>query len=252
MYLWADGVNVKIRLGDDKKLCLLVIIGVTTAGHKEVLAIESGYRESAESWKLVFQDLISRGLTTPWLIIGDGALGLWKAIDETPQFGHTRTQRCWVHKIANVLDKLPKRLQPQAKRLLHDMMNASTEQDAFSVRQKFEEAFSEKYPKALTCLTKDWEDMMTFFDFPAAHWQHIRTTNPIESSFATVKQRTRSTKGAGNSQMAEIMAFKLLTSAQKRWKRIRGREQIQVLIEGGVYKDGVLVDNPKAREVANS
>ena len=117
VYLWADGVNVKIRLGEDKKLCLLVIIGVTTTGHKEVLAIEAGYRESAESWKLVFQNLIARGLTPPWLVIGDGALGLWQAIDETPEFEHTRTQRCWVHKIANVLDKLPKRLQPQAKRL---------------------------------------------------------------------------------------------------------------------------------------
>lgn len=252
VYLWADGVNVKIRLGEDKKLCLLVIIGVTTTGHKEVLAIEAGYRESAESWKLVFQNLIARGLTPPWLVIGDGALGLWKAIDETPQFEHTRIQRCWVHKIANVLDKLPKRLQPQAKRLLHDMMKADSQHDAMATRKQFEEAFAEKYPKATACLAKDWADMLTFFDFPAAHWQHIRTTNPIESSFATVKQRTRSTKGAGNAQMAEIMAFKLLTDAQKRWHRIRGHEKIQTLIEGGVYKDGVLVDNPSAREVVNS
>jgi len=252
VYLWADGVNVKIRLGEDKKLCLLVLIGVTATGDKEVLAIEAGYRESAESWKLVFTDLIARGLTPPWLIIGDGALGLWKAVDELSQFKHTRSQRCWVHKIANVLDKLPKRLQPQAKRLLHDMMKADNRQSAEETRKQFVESFADKYPKATTCLTTGWENLVSFFDFPAAHWQHIRTTNPIESSFATVKQRTRSTKGAGNATMAEAMAFKLLIEAQKRWHRIRGYEQIQTLIQGGVYKDGILVDKTPSREAANS
>ena len=252
VYLWADGVNVKIRLGEDKRLCLLVMIGVTTEGHKEVLAIEAGYRESAESWKLAFNNLISRGFTPPWLIVGDGALGLWKAVDELPELKHTRTQRCWVHKIANVLDKLPKRLQPQAKRLLHDMMNAESRQHAEGTRVQFEKSFADKHHKAVACLSTGWDNLLTFFDFPAAHWRHIRTTNPIESSFATVKQRTRNTKGAGSAQMAEVMAFKLLTDAQKRWHRIRGFEQIQTLIQGGVYKDGVLVDNSLPREVVNS
>ena len=252
VYLWADGVNVKIRLGEDKKLCLLVIIGVTAQGRKRVLAIESGYRESAESWSVVFKDLVQRGLTAPWLIIGDGALGLWKAVDDIPSFQHTRTQRCWVHKIANVLDKLPKRIQPQAKRMLHDMMNAETKHDAEFEQRRFIDTFSSKHPKATSCLQSGWDELVTFFDFPAKHWLHIRTTNPIESSFATIKLRTRSTKGAGSPQMAEVMAFKLMLEAQRRWHRLRGHEEISTVLEGGLYKDGVLVDNSAQREAVGS
>ena len=251
VYLWADGVNIKIRLGEDKKLCLLVVIGVTSDGHKRVVGVESGYRESAESWKLLFRNLITRGLQPPMLVIGDGALGLWKAVDQIPEFDYTKTQRCWVHKIANVLDKLPKRLQPQAKKMLHDIMNAEKKEDAVAVKREFEMAFEDKYPKAAQCLSSGFVELLTFFDFPAKHWQHIRTTNPIESAFATVKLRTRSTKGSGSAQMAETMALKLLLEAQKKWRTISGADQLPILLEGGVYKDGILVESPRTRLAAN-
>ena len=228
-----------------------MIIGVTETGHKKVLAVEGGYRESAESWKIVFNSLINRGMTPPMLIIGDGALGLWKAVDQLPDMQHTKTQRCWVHKISNILDKLPKRLQPQAKKLLHDMMQAESEAQAEAVKEEFIEDFQDKYPKVTNCLTKDWQDLVTFFSFPAKHWLHIRTTNPIESTFATVKQRTRATKGAGSVEMAETMALKLILEAQKRWHRLRGFEELRYLVQGGLYKDGILVDNLNEGKAVN-
>lgn len=252
VYLWADGVNIKLRIGEDKKLCLLVIVGVTAEGKKQVVAVESGYRESAQAWTTVFKDLFSRGLKPPLLIIGDGALGLWNAVDELPELATSRSQRCWVHKIANVLDKLPKRLQPKAKQLLHDMMNAETRSDAEQTRQSFSDVFDDKYPKALKSLNEGWEELVTFFDFPAQHWLHIRTTNPIESAFATVKLRTKATKGSGSPQMAEAMALKLLLEAQKRWNKIRGLEHLRIMLEGGIYRDGELVEAPKTRLAAQA
>jgi len=252
VYLWADGVNIKIRIGEDKKLCLLVIVGVTAEGKKQVVAVESGYRESAQAWSMMFKDLFARGLKPPLLIVGDGALGLWKAVDEIPELTTTRSQRCWVHKIANVLDKLPKRLQPKAKQLLHDMMNAETRDDAERSRQSFTGAFHAKYPKAVKSLNEGWGELVTFFDFPAQHWMHIRTTNPIESAFATVKLRTKTTKGSGSPQMAEAMALKLLLEAQKRWNKIRGREQLPIILQGGIYTDGVLVEAPPTRLAAQA
>lgn len=250
VYLWADGVNIKIRIGEDKKLCLLVIVGVTTDGVKKVVAVESGYRESEQAWTAVFKDLFARGLKPPLLIIGDGALGLWNAVDKFPELATTRSQRCWVHKIANVLDKLPKRLQPKAKQLLHDIMNAETRDDAEQTKQNFNDCFDDKYPKAVKSLNEGWDELVTFFDFPAQHWMHIRTSNPIESAFATVKLRTKATKGSGSPQMAEAMALKLLLEAQKRWNKIRGREQIPIMLSGGIYTDGVLVEAPPTRLAA--
>ena len=241
VYIWADGVNVSVRLGEDKKLCLLVIIGVSSQGDKHLLAVSAGYRESKDSWKAVLDDLRERGLKTPLLAIGDGTLGFWAAIREADGFKKTLEQRCWVHKIANVLDKLPKRIQPRAKGLLHEMMRSQTKADAEKVRDKFVHEFHAKQPKAVECLTKDWQELTAFFCFPAMHWQHIRSTNAIESSFATVRLRTNVTKGAGSAKAAETMAFKLLEDAQNTWRKVRGYEEIKNLLMGVEYKNGVML-----------
>ncbi len=251
-YIWADGVNVQVRLGEDKKVCLLVIIGVTESGDKELLAVHPGYRESKDSWLAVLRSLIDRGMTAPMLAIGDGALGFWSAIRTCEGFEKTEEQRCWVHKIANVLDKLPKRLQSDAKGLLHDMMKADTEADAVKSRENFEKLFSEKYPKAVECLVKSWSELTTFFHYPAQHWQHIRTTNPIESSFATVKLRTKVTKGAGSKETAAVMAFKLLSECQKKWRKLRGHQEFENLLKGLEYKDGVMITRDQHQEAAAS
>jgi len=248
VYMWADGVNVEIRLGEDHKLCLLVIIGVTEDGEKELLAVEGGYRESKDSWTAVLRSLVDRGLTAPLLAIGDGALGFWAALRTCEGFEKTREQRCWLHKIANVLDKMPKRLQPKAKELLHEIMRAETRSAAEKDRDRFHKLYSEKYPKAVECLVKNWPVLTTYFDFPAAHWLHLRTTNPIESSFATVKLRTKVTKGAGSKAMAEVMTFKLLKECEKRWRKINVPGEIQNLLRGLAYKDGVVVPDPPHHE----
>ena len=244
VYIWADGVYVNVRLGEDKRACLLTLIGVTEQGDKKLLGIEAGYRESKESWKDLFIDLEKRGLSSPLCIIGDGALGLWGAVNELELFKGTKEQRCWFHKMGNVLNKLPKRVQSKAKELLNEMMNASSKEDCEESKKDFERWFGAKYPKAVECLDREWDSLTTFFDFPAEHWQHIRTTNPIESTFATVKLRTKVSKGAGSVKMAEIMAFKLMIEAQKRWRKIRGHEEMTTLLNGGVYKDGELVQGP--------
>ena len=219
VYLWADGVNVNVRLGEDKKICLLVVIGVTEGGEKKLLAVQSGYRESKESWKSLFVDLQYRGLSSPLCIVGDGGLGLWAATSELELFEKTKEQRCWFHKMSNVLNKLPKRVQWRAKLLLREMMNVESKKSAAQVKKVFEVEFSSKYPKATDCLNRDWDKLITFFNFPAEHWQHLRTTNPIESMFATVKLRTKVTKGAGPLRMAEVMAFKLMMEAQNQGSR---------------------------------
>lgn len=252
VYIWADGVNVQVRIGEDKKVCLLVIIGATEEGDKELLAVYPGYRESTESWLAVLRSLIDRGMTAPMLAIGDGALGFWAAIRTCKGFEKTEEQRCWVHKIANVLDKLPKRLQPNAKSLLHDMMKAETKADALKARQSFEKLYLEKYPKAVDGLVKSWSELTTFFHYPAMHWQHLRTTNPIESSFATVKLRTKVTKGAGSKETAAVMAFKLLEECQKKWRKLRGHEEIKNLLKGLEYKDGIMIPRGNHHETAAS
>lgn len=250
VYIWADGVNVQVRLGEDKKVCLLVIIGVTNTGEKELLSVTSGYRESKESWLSALRDLVDRGFKAPFLAVGDGALGFWAAIRECDGFQKTQEQRCWVHKIANVLDKLPKRLQSQAKSMLHEMMRAPSRNDCEKVRDQFVKNYEDKYPKATDCLIKHWNQLVTFFSFPAMHWQHIRTTNPIESSFATVKLRTKVTKGAGSKETAAVMAFKLLQECETTWRKIRGHKELQNLMNGLEYKDGVVVANKLHRESA--
>lgn len=251
VYVWADGVNVKIRLGDDKKICILVIIGVTEDGNKELLGVQEGYRESKEAWLVLMRSLVDRGFESPLLAIGDGALGFWSALRELEAFQSTKEQRCWVHKIANVLNKLPKRVQPEAKTLLHEMMKAPNLEAAELAKKRFESTIGVKYEKANICLEKDWERMTTFFNFPARHWTSIRTTNPIESSFATVKLRTKSTRGSGSATTATTMAFKLLQECEKKWRKIRGWQEIENLLAGVEYKDGVVVASQESnREVA--
>jgi len=252
VYMWADGVNVQIRLGEDKKVCLLVIIGVTEGGEKELLAVHPGYRESRDSWHVVLSSLTTRGLQAPLVAIGDGALGFWAALRDCQGFEKIEEQRCWVHKIANVLDKLPKRLQPDAKRLLHEMMQAENKTSCVKAKEEFKKVFVEKYPKAVECLDKDWSELVTFFNYPAAHWQHLRTTNPIESSFATVKLRTRVTRGAGSKDAATSMTFKLLQECEKHWKKIRSAGEIKNLLEGLEYRDGVVVRKPSNQEAVAS
>ncbi len=238
-YLFVDGVNVSVRLGEDPKLCLLVVIGVREDGEKELLAVEDGYRESEDSWSVVFRDLRDRGMNEPKLVTGDGALGAWAALRNV--FPGSKEQRCWVHKTANVLDVLPKRLQPRAKSLLHEMAEAPTRADARKALERFRAEFDAKYPKAVAKLDKDWDALTAFYDFPAEHWRHLRTTNPIESSFATVKLRTKVTKGAGSKKAALAMAYKLLDAAQERWRRFNGHELVGDVLDGVKFKDGVKV-----------
>jgi putative transposase len=238
-YLFVDGVHVSVRLGEDDRLCLLVVIGVREDGVKELLAVEDGYRESTESWAGVMRDLKDRGLDEPRLVIGDGALGTWAALRDV--FPAARKQTCWVHKIARVLDALPKRLQPRAKGMLHEIMEAPSRADARAGLERFRGEFDAKYPKALAKLDRDWAALTAFYDFPAEHWRHLRTSNAIESSFATVKLRTRVTKGAGSKKAALAMAYKLLDAAQERWRRFNGHELVADVLAGAKFKDGIRV-----------
>jgi len=238
VYIWADGVYFQVRLDEDRVACL-VIIGVLADGRKQVIAIEDGYRESKESWASLLRDLRERGLRAPVLAVGDGALGFWAALAEV--YPETREQRCWVHKIANVLDKLPKRLQSRAKGMLHEVMYAPDRASAQTAAHDFEREFVARYPKAVECLLKDTETLLTFLDYPAEHWCHLRTTNPIESPFATVKGRMRKTKGAGSRAAGLAMAFKLALAAQEHWRKVNA-PQLVVLVRAGVkFRDGTQV-----------
>jgi transposase-like protein len=238
-YWFVDGVHVSVRLGEDDRLCLLVVIGVREDGTKELLAVEDGYRESTESWATVMRDLKARGANEPKLVVGDGALGTWAALRDV--YPGARRQACWVHAIANVLDALPKRLQPRAKSLLHEIMEAPTRGDAGRALERLREDLAAKYPKAIHKLDRDWQHLTAFYDFPAEHWRHLRTSNAIESSFATVKLRTRVTKGAGSKKAALAMAFKLLDAAQQRWRRFNGHELVADVLAGARFKDGIRV-----------
>ncbi len=236
VYVWADGVHFNVRLEDDR-LCTLVLMGVCADGSKELIAVEDGYRESTESWSSVLRDLNRRGMRAPMLAIGDGALGFWKALRNVwPQ---TREQRDWCHKMANVLDKLPKRLQPKAKRLLREAMYADTREDAKAAIELFAEEFGAKHPKAAETLLKDQDKLLTYYDFPAQHWRHLRTSNAIESTFATVRLRQRVTKGSGSRTKALLMAYKLLDMAQARWRRVAGFELVPLVRAGVVFVDGI-------------
>jgi putative transposase len=238
-YLFMDGIHVQVRLGEDPKVCLLIVIGVREDGVKELLAVEDGYRESTESWAGVFRDLKRRGLNEPKLVVGDGALGAWAALRDV--FPGADEQRCWFHAAGNVIDALPKRLQPRAKGLLNEIIEAPTRKDARKALELFREEYGAKYPKALSKLDRDWKPLTAFYDYPAEHWRHLRTTNPIESSFATVRLRTRVTKGAGSKAAALAMAYKLLESAQERWRRFNGHELVADVLDGVKFKDGTKV-----------
>jgi len=248
VYFWADGVYFNIR-GDEARQCILVIVGVDEHGHKEFVAIEDGYRESEQSWLEVLNSLKQRGLQVgPKLAIGDGALGFWKALSKA--YGETRHQRCWVHKTANVLNKLPKGAQAKAKSALHQIWMAATREDAYKAFDGFLATYRDKYPKAASCLEKDRETLLAFYDFPAAHWQHIRTSNPIESTFATVRLRTNKTRGCVSRQTILSMVFQLGQSAQKRWRRLRGFKHLADVIRGVKFENGVRVDTNDSRVAA--
>jgi putative transposase len=237
VYVWADGVHFNIRLEEDR-LCILVLMGATEDGRKELIAVADGYRESEQSWKALLLDVKSRGLAVdPKLATGDGALGFWKALPQV--YPATREQRCWVHKTANVLDKLPKRLQPAAKEKLHAIWMASTRAEAERAFDLFVATYQAKYDKATACLAKDRDVLLTFYDFPAEHWRHLRTTNPIESTFATVRLRHRRTKGNGTRLACLSMVFKLMQSAQKRWRLLNGSELLPDVIQGTPFIDGI-------------
>jgi putative transposase len=236
VYVWVDGIHFNIRLDDDR-LCTLVMIGVLPNGDKELLAVEDGYRESAESWKAVLRELKRRGMVAPVLAVGDGALGFWAAAREV--WPDTREQGCWCHKLSNVLDKLPQRLHSCAKRALHEMMYAARRSDCEAARVHFAAEYQAKYPKAVESLTANWQRLVSFFDFPAEHWKHLRTTNVIESAFATVRLRERVTKGAGSRTKGLLMAFKLLDMAQQRWRRLDGTLLLPLVRAGVKLVDGV-------------
>jgi len=236
VYIWVDGVYLQARM--QEKQCMLVIIGADDTGKKHVLAISDGYRESTQSWREVLLDLKHRGLPAlPKLAVGDGALGFWQACAEI--FPDTATQRCWVHKTMNVLNKLPKSLQPKAKDRLHEIWMADTREHANKAFDLFLATYQDKYPKAAQCLRKDRESLLAFYDFPAQHWHHIRTTNPIESTFATIKLRTHRTKGCLSRETGLAMLYKLAMSAQDRWPRLRGSKLTADVLNGVSFKNGI-------------
>jgi transposase-like protein len=244
VYVWADGIYTNVRLEEDR-VCMLVLMGATKEGKKELIAVASGYRESEQSWTELLLDLKARGLVIdPKLAIGDGALGFWKAVRKI--YPTTRQQRCWVHKTANVLDKLPKRQQPTAKAKVHDIWMAATREEAIKAFDLFLATYGAKYPQACECLAKDRELLLAFYDFPAEHWGHLRTTNPIESTFATVRLRTKRTKGHGSGKAALAMVWRLAQTASKRWRALNGSEKIPEVIQGVRFVDGVRADQEAA------
>lgn len=241
VYVWADGIYANVRLEDEanSRQCLLVLMGATADGEKELIAVVDGYRESKQSWLELLLDLKQRGLSIePKLAIGDGALGFWAALREV--FSETREQRCWVHKTANVLNKMPKSVQPKAKADLHEIWQAETREMGNKAFDHFLEKYGAKYSDACECLKKDRDALLTFYDFPAEHWGHLRTTNPIESTFATIRLRHRKTKGNGTRRASLTMMFKLAQAAQKKWRRLNGAEMLTFLIQGRVFTDGIL------------
>jgi transposase-like protein len=241
VYLWADGIHVNIRL-EEHKLCLLVMIGVRADGRKELVALADGYRESTESWADLLRDCARRGMTAPVLAIGDGALGFWGALREV--FPATREQRCWFHKIGNVLSAMPKSAHPGAKKALAEIWNAEDRRHALDAVTAFQAAYGAKFPKAVAKITGDLDELLAFYDYPAEHWIHLRTTNPIESTFATVRHRTKVTKGPGSRAAGLAMAFKLIESAQGRWRAVNAPQLVALVRAGMTFVNGVLVERP--------
>ena len=248
VYVWADGVYLQARM-EPQAECMLVLIGATPEGKKELLGFQVGVRESAQSWRELLVDLKARGLVVaPELATGDGALGFWKALDEVSPT--TRHQRCTVHKTANILDKLPKSVQPAAKSDLREVWNAPDRATAEAAIATFAQKYGAKYEKAVTCLTKDQDALLTFYDFPAEHWDHLRTSNPIESVFATVRHRTVRTKGALSQDTARLMVFKLVMAAARTWRRLQGENQLPKVVQGVTFRNGVEVTSTPAQSAA--
>jgi len=247
VYWWVDGVYSNVRMDD--RLCLLVIIGVTEQGRKELVAVEDGRRESEASWTELLTGLRERGLTNaPKLAIGDGAMGFWSALSKV--YPETDHQRCWVHKTANVLNKLPKSVQSKVKADLHEIWMAETRDEAYKAFDRTVKRFDAKYPKAMECLVKDREALLAFYDYPAEHWIHIRTTNPIESTFATVRLRSKRSRNCGSRATTLAMVFKLLQSAQKRWKRIAGFNKLELVVNNVKFQDGEPLTDQSDRTAA--
>ena len=241
VYIWADGIYSGLR-AERQRLCALVIVGVDARGEKHFLAIEDGIRESTQSWREVLLDLKARGMNAPELAIGDGALGFWAALEEV--FSATRQQRCWMHKTGNVLNAMPKSVQPKAKSALHEIWQAATCEDAERAFDQFIVTYEAKYPKATNCLLKDRESLMTFYDFPAVHWQHLRTTNPIESTFATIRHRTTRMKRCVTRDSMLHMIFKLGQCAEKNWRKLRGFKYLAKVVEGVTFVNGEEIEQP--------
>ena len=238
VYIWADGVYLQARMEDDAA-CMLVIVGATPEGKKELVGFPVGVRESAQSWRELLVDLKARGLAAaPEIAVGDGALGFWKALEEI--FPGTRHQRCWQHKLLNILNRVPKSVQPNMKTDLREVRDAPDRASAEAAIAIFAEKYGAKYPKAVECLTKDRDALLAFFDFPAEHWDHLRTSNPIESVFATVRHRTVRTKGALSQKTARLMVFKLVIAASKTWRRLKGENRLPMVIAGIKFTDGVV------------
>ncbi|WP_328334068.1 IS256 family transposase [Streptomyces sp. NBC_00455] len=242
VYVWADGIHLRIRL-DQAKAAVLVLMGVRADGAKELIAMADGYRESSESWASLLRDCQRRGMRAPVLAVGDGALGFWKAINEV--FPETRHQRCWVHKTANVLDSLPTSAQPAAKKAIQDIYNAEDREHAAKAVAAFARQYGAKFPKAVKKIVEDEAELLAFYDFPAEHWIHLRTTNPIESTFATVRLRTKVTKGAGSRAAALAMVFKLVESAQARWRAVNAPHLVALVRAGARFERGHLVERPE-------
>src|SRR6187401_3219511 len=245
VYLWVDGIHVNIRL-EEHKLCLLVLIGVRADGRKELVALADGYRESVESWADLLRDCARRGMRAPALAMGDGALGFWGALREV--FPTTREQRCWFHKIANVLGALPRSAHPGAKKALAEIWNAEDKQHALDAVTSFKAAYGAKFGKAVAKITDDLDELLAFYDYPAEHWQHLRTTNPIESTFATVRHRTKITRGPGSRAAGLAMAFKLIEAAQDRWRAVNAPHLVALVRAGAIFVNGKLVERPGERD----
>jgi putative transposase len=247
VYCWVDGVHFNVRLEQDR-LCCLVIVGVRLDGTKELVALADGYRESTDSWANVLRDLRRRGMRPPVVAVGDGALGFWAALRDV--WPETREQRDWVHKVANVLDALPKSIQPVAKKMLAEIRDAEDRSHADAAAKRFDAEFRPKWPKAADKIGDDLDVLLTFYDFPAEHWLHLKTSNPIESTFSTVRLRTKVTKGPGSRAAGLAMAFKLIESAQDRWRAVNGPHLVALVRAGAVFRRGVLVENPTQDQVA--
>jgi transposase-like protein len=247
VYVWVDGVHFNVRLEQDR-LCCLVIVGVRLDGTKELVALADGYRESTDSWADLLRDLRHRGMRAPMIAVGDGALGFWAALRDV--WPETREQRDWVHKVANVLDALPKSVQPTAKKMLAEIRDAEDRDHAAAAAKRFDAEFRPKWPKAADKIRDDLDRLLTFYDFPAEHWLHLKTSNPIESTFSTVRLRTKVTKGPGSRAAGLAMAFKLIESAQDRWRAVNGPHLVALVRAGAVFRKGVLVENPTEDQVA--